>query len=144
MSQAKVDKRKYEKKHRKEIERKKKIKTTVTCVVAALIIGSIIGVPLGIRIYRSIPKFVGDSTLEAFVANYIDENYASDIAVLNNTEESTEESAEENSEESAEDAVKNALEDAAGAEVEKVDSDNVDEVLDTGSEEEQTTSESEE
>ena len=40
MSQAKVDKRKYEKVHRKEIEKKRKIKTAVICIVVALAVGT--------------------------------------------------------------------------------------------------------
>lgn len=138
MSQAKVDKRKYEKKHRKEIERKKKIKTMVTCVTAALIVGAIIGVPLAIKIYKAQPKFVGDSTLEAFVSTYIDENYASDIAVLNQTTEAS------TVEEDSDDAMKEALEESSGNEYEKVDEDNVDEILGSGSEDDTESTESEE
>lgn len=115
MSQAKVDKRKYEKVHRKEIERKKKIATAVKCVVAALIIGAIIGIPTGIRIYREMPKFVGDSTLEAFIGTYIDDNYASDVASLGDaaSEDSEEDASTESSEDAAVEEVKDALEQAA-------------------------------
>ena len=94
MSQAKVDKRKYEKVHRKEIEKKRKVRFAVKCIVAALIIGAVIGVPTGYSIYKSIPRYVGDSTLEAFIGTYIDDNYASDIAVLKDAE-STEEATTE-------------------------------------------------
>ena len=127
MSQAKVDKRKYEKVHRKEIEKKRKIKTTVKCITAALIIGAIIGVPTAYNIYKSIPKFVGDSTLEAFVSDYIDTNHASDIAVLkeDDTTEATTESTE------IEDVIQDAVEEATGKETEKVDAENVDEVLES-------------
>ena len=38
MSQEKVDKRKYEKQHRKEIERKRKVKFAIKCLVAVFII----------------------------------------------------------------------------------------------------------
>lgn len=79
MSQAKVDKRKYEKKNRKKLEKQRKIRFAVKCVVAALIIGAIIGVPTGINIYRNMPRFVGDATLAAFVGNYIDESHADDV-----------------------------------------------------------------
>ena len=113
------------KKHRKEIEKKRKIRTTIKCVTAALIIGAIIGVPLGIKIYKEQPKFVGDSTLEAFIGNYIDENHASDIAVLNQTTESTEDTESQD----PVDAVSDAIEDATGQKAEEVNSDNIDETL---------------
>lgn len=140
MSQEKVDRRKYEKYHRKEIERKKRIKTVVTCVAAALIVGAIVGVPLGIKIYKEQPKFVGDSTLEAFVSSYIDENYASDVAVLNQTTEDTE-TTETTENTGAEEAIKDAVEELSGEELEEVDSDNVDEVLGTDSETENSETE---
>lgn len=131
MSQEKVDKRKYEKHHRKEIERKKKIKTAVTCISAALIVGAVVGIPLGIKIYKEQPKFVGDSTLKAFVANYIDESYSEDVELVKKKAEETE--ATETTE--VEDVVKEAVEEASGQEVEEVDADNVEEVLGTDSEE---------
>ena len=124
MSQEKVDKRKYEKQHRKEIERKRKVRFTVKCLVAGLIIGAAIGVPTGIKIYKNQPKFVGDSTLGAYIANYIDENYASEISGLGNTEAA-----------STQDEVTKAVENATGSDLEKVDADNVDEVLGTDTEE---------
>ena len=126
MSQAKVDKRKYEKKHRKEIEKKRKIRMAVKCVTAALVIGAIIGVPMGIKIYKEQPKFVGDSTLEAFIGNYIDENHASDIAVLSQSTESTEA-------QNAEDAISDAIEDAAKKEEEN-NSDSIEETSESTSE----------
>lgn len=82
MSQAKVDKRKYEKVHRKEIEKKRKIKTAVISIVIALVVGGVVGVPMGLSIYKSIPKFVGDSSLGAFVATYIDDNYSEELEVF--------------------------------------------------------------
>ena len=125
MSQEKVDKRKYEKKNRKKLEKQRKIRMTVKCVAAALIIGAIVGVPLGIKIYKEQPKMVGDSVLEAFIGTYIDENYATEISMLDNkTEEST-----------SEDEVTKALEDASGNNLEKVDADDVEDMLESGSEE---------
>ena len=79
MSQAKVDKRKYEKKNRKQLEKKRKARFAGKCILAALIIGTIIGVPVGINIYRGIPKFVGDSSLKAYVSDYIDSNHSSEV-----------------------------------------------------------------
>ena len=103
MSQEKVDRRKYEKHNRKKLERQRKIKFAVKCIVAAIVIGAMIGVPLGIDYYKSIPKFVGDSTLENFVGEYMKEAHAADIpdfsaAEYENTEETTEEATEETSE----------------------------------------------
>ena len=129
MSQAKVDKRKYEKIHRKEIEKKRKIRIAVHCVVAALILGVIIGVPLGIRIYRSIPKFVGDSTLQAFVSTYIDDNYAADIAVLGK-EDSTE-SADSTGEQDPVDIINDAIKEAAANSSEEVEDTNSDSTEDS-------------
>lgn len=101
MSQAKVDKRKYEKVHRKEIERKRKISTAIKCVVAAVVIGIVIGVPAGLSIYNSIPRFVGDASLQAFVTNYFDDNYASDLKEMKERMTSTEAAIEETSSEAA-------------------------------------------
>ncbi len=120
MSQAKVDKRKYEKKHRKEIERKRKVRLAVKCIVAALIVGAVVGVPAGISIYKSIPKFVGDSTLQAFVSNYIDDNYSSDLAVFD-TEDTTEIS------DTTESEIEQAVEEAAGVELESLDAEDLEE-----------------
>lgn len=128
MSQEKVDKRKYEKQHRKEIERKRKVRLAVKCIIVALIVGAAVGVPTGIKIYKNQPKFVGDSTVEAFIGNYIDENYASEISGLGTTEETTEA-------DTTEDGVTKAVEEAVGSDVEKVDQNNVDEVLGTDTEE---------
>lgn len=128
MSQEKVDKRKYEKQHRKEIERKRKVRLTMKCIIVALIIGAAVGVPTGIKIYKNQPKFVGDSTVEAYIGNYIDENYASEISGLGTTEATTES-------ETTEDEVTKAVEDAVGSDVETVNEDNVDEVLGTDTEE---------
>lgn len=128
MSQEKVDKRKYEKQHRKEIERKRKVRLTMKCIIVALIIGAAVGVPTGIKIYKNQPKFVGDSTVEAYIGNYIDENYASEISGLGTTEATTES-------ETTEDEVTKAVEDAVGSDAETVNEDNVDEVLGTDTEE---------
>lgn len=98
MSQAKVDKRKYEKIHRKEIERKRKVSTAIKCIVAAVVIGVVIGVPAGLSIYNSIPKFVGDASLQAFVTNYFDDNYATDLEEMKERMTSTEANTEEASE----------------------------------------------
>ena len=104
MSQEKVDRRKYEKHNRKKLERQRKIKFTIKCVVAAVGIGAIIGVPLGINYYRSIPKFVGDSTVESFISEYIDDEHAADVPDFADSEEDTEEASDETSEEETEES----------------------------------------
>ena len=71
--------------------------------------------------------------LAAYVGNYIDENYASDIAGLGNEESTTEET---------EDEVTKAVEDATGAQLESVDEENIDDVL--GDDTENDSSEKEE
>ncbi|MDE7247602.1 MAG: hypothetical protein K2N43_06915, partial [Lachnospiraceae bacterium] len=58
MSQEKVDKRKYEKYHRKEIQKKQKRKAMIATVVFVLVAGTAIGIPLGYKIYDMIPKKV--------------------------------------------------------------------------------------
>lgn len=120
MSQEKVDRRKYEKHNRKKLEKQRKLKFTIKCIAAALVIGAIIGVPMGINYYRSIPKFVGDSTLKAFVGNYIDDSHASDVPAFTTTEEAEEETTE--------DEVTKALEEALSSKEEQEDSDSGDEV----------------
>ena len=102
MSQEKVDRRKYEKKNRKKLEKQRKIRVTLKCIMAALVVGAIFGIPLGIKIYRAQPKFVGDSVLSAYVSNYIDENHAEDIPSFTSEEASTDEVLEDDSEDSAE------------------------------------------
>ncbi|MCM1179207.1 MAG: hypothetical protein NC347_03040 [Clostridium sp.] len=114
MSQEKVERRKYEKYNRKKLERQRKIKITVKCILAALVLGAIIGVPLGINYYRSIPKFVGDATLSAFVGNYIEEAHASDVPDFSGSSET--------SEESVEDELIDAIEEAVDAKDSEADS----------------------
>lgn len=115
MSQAKVDKRKYEKVHRKEIEKKRKITLAVKCIVVALIVGAVVGVPVGLSIYKSIPKFVGDSSLGAFVATYIDDNYSTELESFDSTTTEAAETSETESE------AEQAVEEALGTELESVD-----------------------
>lgn len=93
MSQAKVDRRKYEKKNRKKLEKQRRIKTALKCITAALVVGAIFGVPLGIKIYKEQPKFVGDSVLSSFVGNYIDENHAADVPSFSSEEDTVEDAA---------------------------------------------------
>lgn len=124
MSQKKVDEKKYIKKHRKEIERKKKIKTVAICVAVCLVIGAMIGVPAGINAYRSMPKFVGDSTLAAFVSTYIDEHYPDELDIVNSM-------AEDETETTENDEYESAVEEAVGEDLDVVDEDNIDEVLDS-------------
>ncbi|MBQ9984405.1 MAG: hypothetical protein IJP29_07425 [Lachnospiraceae bacterium] len=112
MSQAKIDKRKYEKIHRKEIEKKRKMKFAVKCIATALVVGAIFGIPAGISIYRNMPKFVGDATLESYVGTYIQDNYAEEISSLysGDKEDATESTTEATTE--IEDVIEDAIEDA--------------------------------
>lgn len=71
MSQEKVDKRKYEKYHRKEIQRKQKLKAMTGAVIFVLILGTAIGIPLGYKIYESIPKSISSTVFQAWVSNYV-------------------------------------------------------------------------
>ena len=72
MSQSKVDQRKYEKKHRKEILRKQKIKKVVAVTVTIVGIAAIVGSIAGVKIYKAIPKYVEASGLNS----YIDKAYS--------------------------------------------------------------------
>lgn len=103
MSQDKVDKKKYVKKHRKEIERKRKAKTILVVICVCLIIGAAIGIPIGVNAYKNMPKIIGDATLKSFVANYIDEHYQEEIALCEKIGKDFEEQADENAVSSDED-----------------------------------------
>lgn len=65
MSQSKVDQRKYEKKHRKEILRKQKVKKVLAVTITIVVIA-------GVKIYKAIPKYVEASSLNS----YIDKAYS--------------------------------------------------------------------
>ena len=71
MSQSKVDQKKYEKKHRKEILRKQKIKKITAITVTIVVIAAIIGSVAGVKIYKAIPKYVDASSL----SEYVDETW---------------------------------------------------------------------
>ncbi len=71
MSQEKVDKRKYEKYHRKEIQKKQRRKAMLGSIVFVLILGTAIGIPLGYKIYDSIPKKISSLVFNAWVSNYV-------------------------------------------------------------------------
>lgn len=72
MSQSKVDQRKYEKKHRKEILRKQKIKKVAAVTATIVVIAAIVGSIAGVKIYKAIPKYVEASGLNS----YIDKAYS--------------------------------------------------------------------
>ena len=129
MSQAKVDRRKYEKKNRKKLEKQRKIKTTLKCITAALVLGAIVGVPLGIKIYKAQPKFVGDSVIANYVSTYIDENHAADVPSFSSEEEMVE------------DAATKAIEEITDSSSEETDETSTDETSEVDSEESSETSE---
>jgi hypothetical protein len=72
MSQSKVDQRKYEKKHRKEILRKNKIKKGLSIFAVVFVIVAIVGSVAGVKIYKAIPKYVK----AAEINDYIDKAWA--------------------------------------------------------------------
>ncbi len=72
MSQSKVDQRKYEKKHRKEILRKQKVKKVLAVTITIVVIAGIVGSIAGVKIYKAIPKYVEASSLNS----YIDKAYS--------------------------------------------------------------------
>lgn len=116
MSQEKVDRRKYVKKNRKKLEKQRKIKTALKCIAVAIITGAIFGVPLGIRIYKAQPKFVGDSVLSGYVSNYIDENHAADVPSFTSEEDAVKDAATKATEEASDtqdEAVENDSKDSS-------------------------------
>lgn len=96
MSQSKVDKKKYEKKHRKEILRKQKIKKIIAITVTIVVIVA------GVKIYKAIPKYVDASGLSEYVdKTWKDSGYdtlfsatASDAEDTADTTENAEDTAE--------------------------------------------------
>ena len=87
MSQAKVDKRKLEKKNRAKILRRKKIKQALAIFIAAIAIGALIGVPLGRKIYKEnkkredakaaeAAKYVSSDDLNSWLDEYWVDNYS--------------------------------------------------------------------
>ena len=109
MSQSKVDKKKYEKKHRKEILRKQKIKKIIAITVTIVVIAAIEGSIAGVKIYKAIPKYVEASDLNSYIDKaYSDSGYdslfpATDTDAAENDDSSEEDTtAEEDT--SAEDA----------------------------------------
>lgn len=97
MSQSKVDKKKYEKKHRKEILRKQKIKKIIAITVTIVVIAAIV-----VKIYKAIPKYVDASGLSEYVdKTWKDSGYdtlfsatASDAEDTADTTENAEDTAE--------------------------------------------------
>lgn len=102
MSQSKVDKKKYEKKHRKEILRKQKIKKIIAITVTIVVIAAIVGSVAGVKIYKAIPKYVDASSLSEYVdKTWKDSGYdtlfsatASDAEDTADTTEAAEDTAE--------------------------------------------------
>lgn len=67
MSQNKVDRRKYEKKHRAELMRKEKAKKAAAITIVVVVICGILAGTVGYQIYRVIPKYVKADKLESVV-----------------------------------------------------------------------------
>ena len=91
MSQEKVDKRKYEKKHRAEIMRKQKRAKIAGWIIFGVLLGALLGSTLGVKIYNSIPKYVEAEKLGAFVNEVWAENGYGDYftATVSDAEEET-------------------------------------------------------
>lgn len=75
MSQSKVDQRKYEKKHRKEIMRKQKIKKVAAITATIVVIAAIVGSVVGVKIYKAIPKYVSASGLNSVIDDTWNKDY---------------------------------------------------------------------
>ena len=67
MSQNKVDRRKYEKKHRAELMRKEKAKKAAAITLVVVVICGILAGTVGYQIYRVMPKYVKADKLESVV-----------------------------------------------------------------------------
>lgn len=94
MSQEKVDKRKYEKKHRAEIMKKKRRHKIIGWSIFGVVLGGIVGSIAGVKIYNAIPKYVEPEKLSAYVSQVWAENgysdYFSDTASDTDAEEEEE------------------------------------------------------
>lgn len=91
MSQEKVEKRKYEKKHRAEIQKKNRRKKILGWSIFGVLVGCIIGGTAGVKIYEAIPKYVEAEKLNAYVSQVWAENgygdYFTDTASDTDAEE---------------------------------------------------------
>ncbi len=96
MSQEKVDKRKYEKQHRKEIEKKNKIKRNVSVVAIIVVLLAIIATPFGYSIYKSNQK---DKESQALYQDFLEQlaTYsATDTEDASEDDSDTEDTSEDN------------------------------------------------
>lgn len=101
MSQEKVDRRKYEKTHRKELIRKQRIKTALTVILSVVIIcggGGWIGYAMYTNYQERLPRSTCQVDTTA-MENYLNEMYT---AVSEESEDA--EAAEDTDAEAAEDA----------------------------------------
>lgn len=74
MSQEKVEKRRYEKKHRAELIKKQKRNKIIGWTVFGILVGCLLASTLGVKIYKSIPKYVEAEKLGAYVNELWAEN----------------------------------------------------------------------
>lgn len=96
MSQSKVDQKKYEKKHRKEILRKQKIKKNLAIASAIVVIAAILGSVIGVQVYRVIPKYVKADSLNEFIdETWKDSGYEGLLPATSTDAEDTEELADD-------------------------------------------------
>jgi hypothetical protein len=85
MSQSKVERRKLEKKNRAKTMKKQKIKKVVGWSVFGVIVGCILAATVGMKIYKSIPKYVEAEKLNAFVTETWVEKGYSDLFTSDDT-----------------------------------------------------------
>lgn len=90
MSQSKVDKRRYEKKHRKEIMRKQKIKKVLAITATVAVILAIVGSIAGVSIYKAIPKYVEADGLNEFIDETWKDSGYEDLLPATSSDASTE------------------------------------------------------
>ena len=105
MSQSKVDQRKYEKKHRKEIMRKQKIKKVAAITATIVVIAAIVGSVVGVKIYKAIPKYVSASGPNGVIDDTWEKNYGSlYTATASDAEEETDTAVDTDTEEASDTA----------------------------------------
>ncbi len=103
MSQSKVEKRKYEKKHRAEILKKERRKKILGWAIFGVIVGCILAATLGVKIYNAIPKFVEAEKLSAYVSQVWAEHGYGDYFTSDDASETDADEDEDDDEEVDED-----------------------------------------
>ncbi len=71
MSQEKVDKKKYEKKHRKEIEKKNKLKKNISIAAIIIVLLAIVATPFGYTIYNNNKKDKENQAMQQELSDWL-------------------------------------------------------------------------